>query len=226
MQLTHISDTHGYHTHLTLLGGDVLVHSGDFTGGTHREMKQFLNFLNWMGKQPYKHKLLVAGNHDRVCEDMGYLETKAFTDHHGIDYLCDSGSWIDGRLFWGSPWQPEFCNWAFNLPRDGFELQHKWDLIPAKTSVLITHGPPSNVLDKNVGGVNCGCAALQRRTQELPNLELHCFGHIHEDYSSAPTHTDSRFKGDGFLSSNAAIWAHHKKEPGINLNPPVNIELT
>ena len=32
------------------------------------------------------------------------------------EYLCDSGATVDGVRVWGSPWQPAFCGWAFNLP--------------------------------------------------------------------------------------------------------------
>ena len=41
----------------------------------------------------------------------------------------------------GSPWQPEFCDWAFNLPR-GRACRDKWSCIPAGTDLLVTHGPP------------------------------------------------------------------------------------
>ena len=39
------------------------------------------------------------------------------------------------------PRQPEFGDWAFNLPR-GEKCLEKWDLIPEGVDVLITHGPP------------------------------------------------------------------------------------
>ena len=38
---------------------------------------------------------------------------------------------------WGSPWQPEFCGWAFNLRR-GEACAAKWRLIPPATDVLVT----------------------------------------------------------------------------------------
>ena len=40
---------------------------------------------------------------------------------------------------YGSPWQPEFNDWAFNLNR-GEECREKWDMIPKDTDILITHG--------------------------------------------------------------------------------------
>jgi hypothetical protein len=46
----------------------------------------------------------------------------------------------DNIRIYGSPWQPEFYNWAFNLPRNGEALKAKWDAIPENTDILITHG--------------------------------------------------------------------------------------
>ena len=32
-------------------------------------------------------------------------------------YLEDQEVTVEGLRIYGSPWQPEFCDWAFNLPR-------------------------------------------------------------------------------------------------------------
>lgn len=56
-------------------------------------------------------------------------------------YLEDEGIEICGIKFYGTPWQPEFCRWAFNLPR-GSACLEKWNLIPDNVDVLITHTPP------------------------------------------------------------------------------------
>ncbi len=44
-------------------------------------------------------------------------------------YLEDSATSVLGLNVYGSPWQPEFGGWAFNLPR-GKALLDKWNLIP------------------------------------------------------------------------------------------------
>lgn len=56
-------------------------------------------------------------------------------------YLEDNAVELYGLKFYGTPWQPEFCRWAFNLPR-GKACLEKWDLIPEDCDVLITHTPP------------------------------------------------------------------------------------
>jgi hypothetical protein len=68
-------------------------------------------------------------------------------EDHDVIYLCDESTIIDGVKFYGSPVQPEFCNWAFNRRR-GAELKKYWDKIPKDTDVLITHGPPAGILDE------------------------------------------------------------------------------
>jgi Icc-related predicted phosphoesterase len=82
---------------------------------------------------------------------------------------------------YGSPWQPEFYDWAYNLPR-GVALKEKWDMIPTATDVLITHGPPHGILDKAADGVLCGCRELLTAVKTRVKPRLHIFGHIHEGY--------------------------------------------
>lgn len=36
-----------------------------------------------------------------------------------------------------SPWQPEFFDWAFNLPRNE-TLEAKWKAIPDKVDILVS----------------------------------------------------------------------------------------
>jgi hypothetical protein len=88
---------------------------------------------------------------------------------------------------YGSPWQPEFYNWAFNLPRNGEVLKEKWDEIPNDTDILITHGPPHGIRDFVVdrsGASQVGCELLRERVDELKPL-MHIFGHIHGAYGVA-----------------------------------------
>lgn len=45
-------------------------------------------------------------------------------------YLEDESIELYGLKMYGTPWQPEFCKWAFNVPRGEACLQ-KWNNIPA-----------------------------------------------------------------------------------------------
>jgi Icc-related predicted phosphoesterase len=137
-----------------------------------RELDQFTESLG------YKHVLLIAGNHDWVfeCRKGDDLRLRNMT------YLEDSGVELDGLKFYGSPHQPEFYSWAFNLPRNGEALRRYWSLIPDDTDVLITHGPPWGILDQpRRGDQHAGCELLARRVSEV-RPRVHIFGHIHGGY--------------------------------------------
>lgn len=85
---------------------------------------------------------------------------------------------------YGSPWQPEFCDWAFNLPLNSAEIASKWAMIPDDVDVLVTHGPPHGILDRAVSGHLCGCPILLREIQQRIKPRVHVFGHIHETYGA------------------------------------------
>ncbi|EFA00573.1 metallophosphoesterase domain-containing protein 1 [Tribolium castaneum] len=96
-------------------------------------------------------------------------------------YLEDSGIDIYGIKLYGTPWQPEFGGWAFNLER-GEECLSKWNLIPNDTDVLITHTPPLGFGDLVCSGVRAGCVELLTTVQQRVKPKYHVFGHIHEGY--------------------------------------------
>jgi hypothetical protein len=65
---------------------------------------------------------------------------------------------------WGSPWQPAFYDWAFNLDR-GDHIAQYWQRIPAGTDILVTHGPPIGHGDECYDGNRAGCVDLLREIQ-------------------------------------------------------------
>ena len=170
------------HRGLTIPDGDILIHAGDATSsGTPNEVDRF---LGWLASQPHAHKILIAGNHDWLFQRDPKLVGLLLEKHQGITYLQDSGIELNGVRFWGSPWQPWFMNWAFNLPRKGPKLREAWERIPLGTDVLITHGPPSGVLDQVHGGEHLGCEELKIRLSAV-KPRVHVFGHIHDGYGVA-----------------------------------------
>lgn len=175
MQIVCISDTHNFHSAVDVPDGDILIHAGDGTiSGTREEVT---DLADWMSSLPHKWKIFVPGNHDWLFEKHEQLASAIMA--RGVVHLQDDLCFIEGLRIYGSPWQPEFFNWAFNLPR-GKALADKWAQIPEGIDILITHGPPHGILDE-AGGLNKGCYDLLDRVKAI-QPRLHVFGHIHEGY--------------------------------------------
>ncbi|MFM7203120.1 MAG: metallophosphatase domain-containing protein [Myxococcota bacterium] len=175
MKIVCISDTHNQHQGIEVPPGDVLIHAGDLTGrGRTYEVE---DAVTWLLDQPHRHKILVAGNHDWLFQRQPELARALVAELH---YLEDSGCELEGLHFWGSPWQPWFCDWAFNL-KTRQELHDRWKLIPSHTDVLITHGPPFGIMDKVEHSKSVGCEALLETVERI-EPRLHVFGHIHEGH--------------------------------------------
>lgn len=177
LKLVVISDTHTKHDLLFRDGFpscDVVLFAGDFMGSGYRH-EDVKAFGKWFSALPAI-RIFIGGNHDRMLEnDEKYVLSKFSSD---VIYLKDSGCEVNSFKFWGSPYQPEFMEWAFNVPR-GEAIRKHWDLIPLDTDVLVTHGPPHGTLDTAYpGGQHLGCEELKHRVQAvMPSL--HVFGHIH-----------------------------------------------
>ncbi|CAF1352445.1 unnamed protein product [Rotaria sordida] len=148
-----ISDTHSRYG-FALPAGDILIHAGDFSmSGEQSEIENFITCLKSLTQ--YRLKVFVA--------------EQQFVDN------------VTGLKFYGSPYQAEYNNGAFNLPINSIEIKEAWSQIPKDVDILITHGPPTNILDENTRGIHVGCAQLLARI--ITNKpRLHVFGHIHEAY--------------------------------------------
>lgn len=205
MRLVLISDTHMTHGRIDVPAGDILIHAGDSTKrGTAPQLREVAEF---MAAQPHAHKVIIAGNHDfGLQEDLGLGRTL-----FGEAYLCDAEARFGDVRVWGSPWQPWFYDWAFNLQR-GEPLREKWDLIPEGTDVLVTHGPPQGILDRTVMGQDVGCEELLLAAMRV-RPRVHVFGHIHEAYGT-------RRVGDTlFVNASTCTLAYQPD------NAPIVVEL-
>ena len=177
MKLALISDTHARHRAFRSLPiADVIIHAGDFChfGGKHG----LEDFLLWYSELPYRHKLLIGGNHDFLPAEDPTLFRKLLPEN--IQYLEDEGVEIEGVHFWGSPVQPDLVGMAFGRYRGGVMNKH-WGLIPESTDVLITHTPPFGILDRSRSGRNLGCECLKQHLFRI-QPKLHVFGHIHASF--------------------------------------------
>lgn len=191
MKITFISDTHSKHNQITssLSGGDVLIHAGDISNSGYRTEIQ--DFIKWFSTiENYTHKIFIAGNHDFSCQNEASAVQELLRLNPGSKHLCDdmfligdeNADYDDMVKVWGSPWQPEFHDWAFNLPRQGAELKEVWNMIPSDVDILITHGPPHGHLDYvTYSKQNVGCELLRDRI-DLIKPKIHVFGHIHSSY--------------------------------------------
>ena len=76
-----VSDTHLAEAELDVPCGDVLVHCGDWDWLGHwkgpRSRRDLAAFGAWLRAQPCTHKVVVAGNHDAICERLGPWEVQA-----------------------------------------------------------------------------------------------------------------------------------------------------
>lgn len=192
MRIVCISDTHGFHDKVKVPHGDYLIHAGDISmKGDPYEIRRF---AEWFGEQPHNYKVFIAGNHDfgfdKPTTKKDYIGTiLAFSQNwQETIYLEDSGVELGGLRFWGSPWTPRFYDWAFMKER-GEEIKKVWDKIPDNIDVLVTHGPPYNVLDLTTRGDRAGDEELRNWYLLHPqnNPRLHVFGHIHEGYGKKDT---------------------------------------
>ncbi|TVZ56932.1 Icc-related predicted phosphoesterase [Lutibacter sp. Hel_I_33_5] len=208
MKIVFISDTHNKHNDIEIPKGDILIHAGDVS--SRGRANEINGFLDWFSKQPHKHKIFIAGNHDFYFERAHNVMVEAKIPDNVI-YLNDTGCQIKGVNFWGSPIQPEFYDWAFNRKR-GEEIKQHWDLIPKNTDILITHGPPYGILDKTVRGEFVGCEELLKKNIEI-KPKVHVFGHIHESY--------------GIIKKNETIYINASilNEKYLNINQPIAIEI-
>lgn len=192
LKLTFFSDTHMRHKGIEkhLPGGHILFFMGDC--GERGNQHEIHDFLKWFGDiKSYDYKVMIAGNHDFLFEWQPELAREMVnnTEMYGdIIYLQDESVELFGLKIYGSPWQPAFLNWAFNLPRNGSELQQVWAKIPPDTDILLTHGPPYQVLDYTKNSVHpVGCEKLQPRVFQV-NPIIHAFGHIHDSWGEKKIH--------------------------------------
>jgi Icc-related predicted phosphoesterase len=212
MKIVVISDTHTLHNEILnkIPPADVLIHCGDFSEHDLVSVVSFNEFLGELSHIPTK--IVIPGNHDRFVERNVDLARATLTHCH---FLLDESITIDGINFYGSPWQPEFFDWAYNLPRKSPMLQERWDAIPTNTDVLITHGPPNGICDLNKQGQPTGCELLRETILGRVMPKFHLFGHIHEAYGSY----NDRGLDTTFI--NASICNLNYKP----INDPVIIEL-
>lgn len=218
MKIMFLSDTHGRHLEIENVYGklpnvDIIIHSGDCT--RYGEYEETDEFFKWYNGLDAKHKILIAGNHDFVLQQVG-RRNEILLNNYGITYLEDSFINIDGIGIYGSPWSPIYGMWAFMKHRNG-EMDEVWQKVPTNGSVdiLATHTPAYGRNDISVrGNLHVGCEMLAYRINEI-KPKIHVCGHIHECGGKIVE------EQNGMISLNASLLNEYYK-----LNHPIWIYET
>jgi len=223
MRIWHISDTHTFHELLDIPWDvDMVIFSGDCSNprDPYNNEPEVRRFIDWFSILPIEHKVFVAGNHDTSIE-RGLVTKQDFEDN-GITYLENEHITIEGIKIFGSPYTPQFGQWAFMKARH--KLDRVWKAaIDDDADIIVVHGPPKGCLDLSFDRNNnlefCGDKSLLNRVLDVkPKLMM--FGHIHNCkdivnagtlqkpdiptiFSNGSVVTDGKF---GKLSSNGNIF--------------------
>lgn len=166
-----ISDTHELHREMDMPYGDILIHAGDhaMAGWNHAEIREY---DSWLGSLPYKHIVMVPGNHDRWMLD---LAKRRLITHATI--LADEAVEVMGLLIWGSGVTPLATEpFGIGSPDNRAKL---YTTIPQDVNIIVTHTPPYNVMDRAPGSLHhSGCPELRQAVERI-KPQLHVFGHVH-----------------------------------------------
>lgn len=210
------SDLHGILPHVEkivtseinalLIGGDICPSTCHFP---HFQMNWLKDqFGPWIDTYfPHVPVVMIAGNHDFVFQEYSPKDIMDLLPDN-IRYLQDDSVTITSKAvqgvshnirIYGTPWTPIYGNWAFMKSEK--ELQRIFEGIPSSgIDILLSHGPPHGVWDKNIFGESCGSTSLRNKllylsdsasashAKTVPSMMF--FGHIHESWSAL---ADSNF---------------------------------
>lgn len=168
-------------------------------------LSAILDFGQWLRELPHRHKIIVPGNHET------FLETDAAnrTLLGNAIVLVNETVTVDGLRIWGSP--ITLSGPAFAV-RSADERRRLYSAIPENTDVLVTHGPPFGILDRNRGsGLHQGDPELLEAVMRI-RPRLHVFGHIHGGYGI--------FEGEHTTFVNAALLS-----PNGDLKKPLVLTM-
>jgi len=198
MKIFCFADTHTRHRELIFPDYvDISIFVGDCTVSRDLDDNrlELLDFLNWYDLQKAGHKIFIAGNHEVCLEQIqkkNKFDRKNFSDRD-IIYLEHQSVILENIHIFGSPYTPEFHQWAFNKRRD--KIGRLWDEIPSTTHIMACHGPVKGILDlasrdKNTSE-HTGDSSLAKKVEKL-KIPYFISGHIHDngDNKNAGVYTD------------------------------------
>jgi Icc-related predicted phosphoesterase len=207
VKVVHISDTHNLHRSLVLPKGDLLLHTGDWSGNYRAPyeinlLEQFRDFLEWIEQTAcpdFEQVIILAGNHesylDPAKQPAQYQEAmeilQSYLDRNpNLAYLDKSSVEYRGLVIYGTP--TTICRVETQekvMLSNGFErtlLERFYDFeqIP-ECDILLTHLPPAGL---GLSLLQDSCPILTkavygRQGRKVPRL--HAFGHIHSQFGIA-----------------------------------------
>ena len=234
MKLVIISDTHNLHDELDLPVGDVLIHCGDYSySGQDNEV---ISFLTWMQEQTKKYRLVIGGHGNH---ELGPYEDREHFNELKTVFAPDV-IWPHMRVFTDPVTSLNFffspyvttINGRCAFEASPSEYQEIVKRIPDNVDILISHGPPYNILDTFVRHsidwdsqqndyahtsreFKIGSKVLAERIKEI-EPKLVCFGHCHENGGQTVEIDGTIYVNGAVLNENYEI----ANEPVI-----VNLEL-
>jgi hypothetical protein len=98
--------------------------------------------------------------------------------------LINAGIELGGLKIWAH--RSPYADTVFGIPTAEARVKH-WELMPTGLDILITHGPPVEVLDCAPDQTFHGGCPQLRDAVVRKHPRLHVFGHVHGGYGTLPT---------------------------------------
>ena len=180
MKIVATSDTHFPFDDRLIPDGDVFLHGGDLmSSGYEREWYSRVESLKNL---PHKTKIYVPGNHDFHVQNYTGPANQDLRAA-GVHLLGTHSHYFtheleNGMVVLGLPFVTGLESWAFNRSED--DLERLVDCLP-DADIVLSHSPPSGILDKTNGGYHVGVLAWYKYLMTRSPKIWIC-GHIHESY--------------------------------------------
>lgn len=188
-----------------MLDADVIVLSGDMVFNSYACFKQ--PSLEGQYQRPAFQEMLDFLD---VCfPGVDVVGVRGNHDYFNYGIRGDSWQGIDIFELWGYKWASmrgvplHMGSWNDELVES--ELDALAQQVPLDTQILITHAPPFGILDDTRDDAtmprNIGSQAFRLLVDRLPNLQLHMFGHVHEQGGMVQTRNNVVFSNASCTSN-------------------------
>lgn len=180
-----ISDLHGCFPSvdsLGLKGVDLFLFAGDYQSNNQGDYAETVKFIQWLNKvkRHVRATIVVPGNHDFFCYNHQEDADQMFAESGHI-LLVDNGVTIDGVRIWGTPWSPQFMNWAYMDSEHNLTQRYR-PMVQYAPDIIVSHTPMLHCLDvffENGQYKSVGSSALRTAVEHSKRTQYLVCGHIH-----------------------------------------------